>query len=66
MWKRIKKHTNPNLATKVTNSMPIVAIQAFDKDKILVLNNDDLMTAMDMIGKIHQKVNEIKHLLLQR
>lgn len=54
------------MATKVTNSMPIVAIQAFDKDKILVLNNDDLMTAMDMIGKIHQKVNEIKHLLLQR
>lgn len=51
------------LATKIVANMPAVAIQAFDKDKMLVLNNEDLMTAIDMIGKIRPKVDEIEHLL---
>lgn len=51
------------LAARVVENMPAVAIQAFDKDKQLVINNDELMKLIDMITKVHFKVDEIDRLL---
>ena len=51
------------LASRIVEDMPAVAIQAFDKDKNLVINNDEVMKAIDMIAKIQPKVAEIERLL---
>ena len=51
------------LAVKITANMPVVAIQAFDKDKMLVLNNEELFKAMDALGKLRTLVDEMDQLL---
>lgn len=59
------EHMQEMLAARIVENMPAVAIQAFDEDKNLVINNDEVMKAIDMIGKIQPKVAEIERLLQQ-
>ena len=51
------------LATKITANMPAVAIQAFDKDKNLVLNNDDLMNTIERIGTMRSNIEKVEEVL---
>jgi len=51
------------LAAKITANMPAVAIQAFDKDKMLVLNNEGLFEAIDALEKLHFLANEMDRVL---
>ena len=57
------EHMQEMLAARIVENMPAVAIQAFDEDKNLVINNDEVMKAIDMIAKIQPKVAEIERLL---
>lgn len=51
------------LDKELTNGMPAVAIQAFDKDKMLVLNNEILFEAIDAISKLRFLVDEMDKVL---
>ena len=51
------------LAAKITANMPAVAIQAFDKDKMLVLNNEGLFEAIDALEKLHFLADEMDRVL---
>lgn len=51
------------LVTKITANMPAVAIQAFDKDKMLVLNNEGLFEAIDALEKLHFLADEMDRVL---
>ena len=51
------------LDKELTNGMPAVAIQAFDKDKMLVLNNEGLFEAIDAISKLRFLVDEMDKVL---
>ena len=51
------------LAAKITANMPAVAIQAFDKDKNLVLNNEDLMDAIERMGKMRPNIDKMEQVL---
>lgn len=55
------------LAQQTLSSLPTgmqaVAIQAFDKDKMLVINNEPLMTAMERINAISARIEEINRIL---
>ena len=51
------------LATKITANMPAVAIQAFDKDKNLVLNNDDLMNTIERVGTMRSNIEKVEEVL---
>ena len=51
------------LAAEITANMPAVAIQAFDKDKMLVLNNEGFFEAMDALEKLHFLADEMDRVL---
>lgn len=51
------------LAKRITDNMPAVAIQAFDNDKMLVLNNAELFRYIDMVDKLGILEEEIDRLL---
>ena len=51
------------LAANIATNMPAVAIQAFDKDKMLVLNNDGLFEALDALEKLHFLADEMDRVL---
>lgn len=51
------------LVFRIVEDMPAIAIQSFDKDKNVVINNDAVMKAIDMIAKVQPKVAEIERLL---
>lgn len=51
------------LATKIVANMPAVAIQAFDKDKKLVLDNEDLLEAIERMGKMRPNIEKMEQVL---
>ena len=51
------------LASKIVANMPAVAIQAFDKDKNLILDNEDLMDAIERMGKMRPNIEKMEQVL---